>query len=248
MIRAASGDELEQLVLRYGDDPRRGVQRALAAALHRSEELAVEQDRLDGLYGTIDAAASNAVIIGIDEVGRGAIAGPLYVAAVVLPPRPRLPGLDDSKRLSARQRQSLATMITDVAIAIGLSSVEASEIDRIGMSAALRLAISTALSHIELEPDLVLLDGNRLGIHPKERAIISGDSLEAPIAAASIIAKVTRDELMVEVARSHPEYSFESNKGYASPEHIAALQLHGATDMHRKSFLTNILSGQERLF
>jgi len=266
IIRAASADELQQLALRYGNDPRKGVQTALLSAERKHLLAQRESDRLDALYARLDTAAdtsgiattvstqttttttTTSVIVGIDEVGRGALAGPLMVAAVVLPARPRLEELDDSKRLTAKQRERLAARIREVATAFALARVEADEIDATGMAAALRKAMTSALTLLDLEPDLVLIDGNPLGIHPKELAIVGGDSLEAPIAAASVLAKVTRDAWMVENDATFPGYHLAANKGYASPAHISALQTKGPSDIHRKTFLTRVLHPQERLF
>ena len=234
--------------MRYGEDPRKGVQLALATALRSKEKARVELKRLDGLYARLDTAADDVVIVGIDEVGRGALAGPLLVAAVVLPTSPRINGIDDSKRLTAKQRQGLVPRIREIATAIGMARIEAVDIDRIGMAMALRQAMQEALRQIDLEPDLVLVDGNKLGVHPKELAIVGGDGKEAPIAAASIVAKVARDAWMVEADRLYPGYRLAANKGYASPEHIAALQELGPSKIHRRSFLNNILPAQERLF
>ena len=248
LIRAASSQELEQLVLRYGHDPRVGVTRALAAAKRKAAQQLDETRRLDALYARLDAADPGTLIVGLDEVGRGALAGPLLVAAVALPARPRVLQLNDSKQLSASQREKLAAQISELALAIGISAVPPTEIDRIGMAAALRLAFTEALEKTDLDADLVLIDGHPLRIDAREKAIIGGDSLEASIAAASIVAKVRRDAMMSALAESYPQYELAANKGYASASHIAALQKYGASDIHRTSFLTSILSGQERLF
>jgi ribonuclease HII len=159
-----------------------------------------------------------------------------------------LEGLDDSKRLTARQREKLAAQIKEIATASAMASVEAPEIDQIGMAAALRVAVRSALDQLDLVFDQVLIDGLPLGVDPHELAIVGGDGLEAAIAAASILAKVTRDAWMIEADTAYPEYHLAANKGYASRQHIAALREFGPSEIHRKSFLFNILSTQETLF
>ena len=236
------------MALRYQDDPRKGVQHALKSAIRQEQLRKKESLRLDGLYSRLDQAPPQATIVGLDEVGRGALAGPLLFAAVVLPPHPRIEGLDDSKRLTARQREVLSTKITELAAYIGFGWVEASDINRFGMAAALRQAAHLALSGLEPEPDLVLLDGRPLGIHPRETAIVHGDASEAAIAAASIVAKVARDAFMTAAAADYPGYGLAANKGYASAEHIAALRSLGPSAIHRLGFCEEILGDQQRLF
>jgi ribonuclease HII len=205
-----------------------------------------EQKRTEALYERQREAGAAACVIGIDEVGRGSVAGPLTVAAVVLPLEPLILGLNDSKKLAPARREELAREIEAVALAIGISHVEPDVIDRIGMAASLRAAMSRAIEACRLEPDLVLIDGNPMRVHPKERCIVKGDSTVACIAAASIVAKVCRDALMVAADASFPSYGFASNKGYASPGHIAAIRQRGLTPLHRATFCENFL--QQKLF
>ena len=185
------------------------------------------------------------VVVGLDEVGRGPLAGPLTVAAVVLPDEPKIEGLDDSKKLSPKRREELAARIEATACAIGLCHIEPARIDAEGMGACLRAAFRGALESCGVDADAVLVDGNPLHIHPGERNVVKGDGKVACIAAASIYAKVARDALMVELAGSYPAYGFERNKGYGTPEHIEALREIGASPAHRMSFLGNILSEGE---
>ena len=182
------------------------------------------------------------VVVGLDEVGRGPLAGPLTVAALVLPDEPQVEGLDDSKKLTPKRREELAGRIEETACAIGLYHVESARIDAAGIGPCLKEAFSGALARCGVEPDAVLVDGNPLHIHPKEQSIVKGDGKVACIAAASIYAKVKRDALMVELAGRYPGYGFERNKGYGTAEHIAALRRWGPTDVHRRSFIGNILS------
>ena len=191
----------------------------------------------------MDELSAGGVAAGLDEVGRGPLAGPLTVAAVVLPPEPQIVGLDDSKKISPKRREELALQIMDTALAFGIAHIEPAEIDACGMAASLRVCMLRALKACELEPDCVLIDGNPLNIHPREHSVVKGDGKVACIAAASILAKVTRDHIMEAYALRYPAYGFESNKGYGSAAHIAAIREHGPCPLHRMSFLSKILAG-----
>jgi len=247
-IRAATSAELEQLVSRYQDDPRHGVQVALRVAQRRIQQQMRESERLQSLYDRLQAAAPGLVLAGIDEVGRGALAGPLVVAAVVLPPAPLLAGLNDSKQLQPAQRRELAERIQQTALAVGWGWVAAAEIDRGGMAQAMRQAVRLALAGLELEPDQVLLDGLPLHLLPQEVAIVHGDAREASIAAASVVAKVARDAWMQDAAAEYPGYGLEDNKGYGTAEHIAAIRQLGLSAIHRQSFCSRFLQQQAALF
>jgi ribonuclease HII len=180
------------------------------------------------------------VVIGVDEAGRGPLAGPVVAAACVLGPEAPT-GLDDSKKLSAKRRAVLEPQIK-VSCRWALGVVEAEEIDRINIFAATMLAMTRAVAALALEPDEVLIDGNMTpaGRHPDwcwpARAIVGGDALEPCISAASILAKEHRDRLMREYARAHPHYGWETNMGYGTAEHLAALRKHGPSPLHRRSF------------
>jgi ribonuclease HII len=182
----------------------------------------------------------------VDEVGRGSVAGPLTIAAVVLPFEPVILGLNDSKKLSPARREELAQQIHELATAVGISHIEPNVIDRDGMAASLRTAMAQAIEACQLEPDLVLIDGRPMRIHPRERCIVKGDSTVACIAAASIVAKVCRDALMVAADEAFPGYGFASNKGYASEEHIQAIREKGLTPFHRATFCRGFF--QQQLF
>jgi len=203
------------------------------------------------LYGFLDEldGGRDLHIIGIDEVGRGPLSGPLTVAAVSLPLSPRISGLNDSKKLSATRREILSEEIVNIAKSYSIIDIEASEIDRIGIAEAVRLGMTEALNAVVAKtgnPDIVLIDGRPLGVHPAEQAIIKGDSKVACIAAASILAKTHRDALMVGFSEEYPCYGWRSNKGYGSAEHIAAIREQGLSPLHRKTFCRGIL--QETLF
>lgn len=179
-------------------------------------------------------------IVGLDEAGRGPLAGPVVAAAVWLPTGCSLPGLDDSKQLTAECREQLFGIIRSRARAIGIGSANAEEIDRINILEATRLAMGRALAALAdsaPSPDFLLLDAIRLPACPiPQRPIIKGDALSASIAAASIVAKVTRDRLMSEYDLVYPSYRFAVHKGYGTPEHLALLAMHGPSPLHRRSF------------
>lgn len=177
-------------------------------------------------------------ICGVDEAGRGPLAGPVCAAAVILPPHLRIPGLNDSKKLSDKRRRELFPMICDQALAYGIAFATEQEIDEINILHATFLAMERALAQLKIRPDLVLIDGNRqkdFGLPVK--TVVKGDSLSANIAAASVLAKVTRDDFMVRQAEQFPEYGFEIHKGYGTKAHYAALEQYGACPIHRKTFL-----------
>ena len=178
---------------------------------------------------------------GCDEAGRGCLAGAVYAAAVILPTDFKNELLNDSKQLTPARREVLAAKIADAALAIGTCHIEPAVIDAVGMAQALRAAMSGAIKDAGVEPDCVLIDGNPMHVHPKERTLVKGDARIAAIAAASIVAKVTRDHLMVAYDDEYPEYHLAECKGYASAEHIAAIRAHGLTPIHRFSFCGNFL-------
>ena len=178
------------------------------------------------------------VICGVDEAGRGPLAGPVCAAAVILPQGEIIPGLNDSKKLTDKKRRELFPIIKEQAIAYGIGLASQQEIDEINILQATFLAMQRALDQLTVKPDLALIDGNRekdFGVPVK--TVVKGDSLSMNIAAASILAKVTRDDLMVQLAEEYPQYGFEIHKGYGTKAHYAALTEHGASPIHRMSFL-----------
>lgn len=187
----------------------------------------------DGLYGQ-----GVQVICGVDEAGRGPLAGPVCAAAVILPPHLEIPGLDDSKKLTDKRRRELFPIIQQQAIAYGIGLARHEEIDEINILQATYLAMERALAQLNVQPDHVLIDGNRakdFGL--PVTTVVKGDSLSANIAAASILAKVTRDELMENMAVEYPQYQFEIHKGYGTKAHYAALTEYGPSPIHRMTFL-----------
>lgn len=178
------------------------------------------------------------VICGVDEAGRGPLAGPVCAAAVILPKHLEIPGLTDSKKMTDKKRRELFPLIQEQAVAYGIGLASQEEIDEINILQATFLAMERALSQLNVRPDMVLIDGNRereFGV--PVQTVIKGDSLSANIAAASILAKVTRDNLMMELAQQYPQYGFEIHKGYGTKAHYEALRQYGASPIHRRSFL-----------
>ena len=185
------------------------------------------------------------VICGVDEAGRGPLAGPVCAAAVILPKHLEIPGLTDSKKLSDKRRRELFPEIQRQAIAYGIGFASEKEIDEINILQATFLAMERALAQLPITPELALIDGNRerdFGLPAK--TVIKGDSLSANIAAASILAKVSRDDLMLEMAREYPQYGFEIHKGYGTKAHYAALRMYGPCPIHRRTFLRTFYGGR----
>lgn len=178
------------------------------------------------------------VICGVDEAGRGPLAGPVYAAAVILPRDLEIPGLTDSKKLSDKKRRELFPIIQEQAVAFGIGVASEKEIDEINILQATFLAMKRALEKLPIRPDLALIDGNRetdFGVPAK--TVVKGDSLSASIAAASILAKVSRDDYMMELAQKYPQYGFDIHKGYGTKAHYQALREFGPSEVHRMTFL-----------
>jgi len=180
--------------------------------------------------------AGATLIAGVDEVGRGSLFGPVVAAAVILDPGYRIRGLRDSKLLPAERRELLAPRIREHAIAWAVAAVDAARIDQINIYHASRLAMLQAAMQLQPAADYLLIDAVRLDCELPQRAIIHGDALSASIAAASILAKVERDSIMCKWDAVFPEFGLASHKGYSTPQHLAALQQHGPTPLHRQSF------------
>lgn len=199
----------------------------------------LERERIEGLK-TYECAAYEEgcrYIAGIDEVGRGPLAGPVVAAAVILPPDFFLPGVNDSKKLKANQRDELAAAIKQAATSWSIAAIFPPYLDRINILNATREAMRTAVLHLTPLPDFLLIDAVKLNdIHIKQRSIIKGDSLSVSIACASILAKVERDRSMEAFDMLYPGYGFAKHKGYGTREHLEALMQQGACPIHRESF------------
>ena len=178
------------------------------------------------------------MICGVDEAGRGPLAGPVCAAAVILPRGIEIPGLNDSKKLTDKKRRELFPVIQELAVAYGIGFASEQEIDEINILQATYLAMQRAIDQLEGKADFALIDGNRardFGL--PLRTVVKGDSLSASIAAASVLAKVSRDNVMLELAKEYPQYGFEVHKGYGTKQHYEALRQHGHCKLHRLSFL-----------
>ena len=220
-------------------DARIGV-RALAAGVRKKRKArAGEHARLERMLTLEKKLKERGIerIAGVDEAGRGPLAGPVVAAAVVLPPDTLILGLNDSKALSEKRREALFKTIREVALAIGVGEASPEEIDEYNIRNATHRAMCKALAALGMSPDRVLVDGNAVPQSPfPEQAIVGGDRASLSIAAASVIAKVTRDRLMVAYHAQYPDYGFASHKGYGSADHLAALRKHGPCPIHRQSF------------
>jgi ribonuclease HII len=239
MLAACHPADLPGLIRRLSKDPRDGVRdlaRTAAARLRRAE---AEEARLLALMFRQSAlhGLGLAVVAGIDEVGRGALAGPVTACAVILDSSCRIEGLNDSKRLSRPGRVRVADLVRVRAEAFSVAHVGPADIDRWGIGPATRRAWALALAGLARDVDHILLDGSDAGtLGIPTTAVVRGDSSEASIAAASVVAKVERDRLMREAADEHPGYGFDVNFGYGTLEHIAAIAEIGPSPVHRMSF------------
>ncbi|UXI66808.1 ribonuclease HII [Tahibacter amnicola] len=196
------------------------------------------------------AARSRLHVAGVDEAGRGPLAGPVLVAAVILDPKKPIDGLADSKQLTEARREALEPLIRERALAYSIVEVDVEAIDRLNIFHATMHGMAQALVQLAIEPALALIDGNHLpkNLRCDARAVVGGDALEPAISAASILAKVTRDRLMVALDERHPGYGFSSHKGYGTPEHLDALRRLGPCLAHRRSFAPVQATLQPSLF
>lgn len=242
-LKMAEDAEREQLMKVYAPDDRAGVQKLLEKYRKQKEKLLAEKERLAKMRQYEEKYADYAFICGIDEVGRGPLAGPVVAGAVILPKECEILYINDSKKLSAAKRDELYDEIMDKAVAVGLGMASPARIDEINILQATYEAMRQAIAQLSPQPDLLLNDAVTI---PKvtipQVPIIKGDAKSISIGAASIIAKVTRDRMMVYYDSIYPEYGFASNKGYGSAEHIAALKAYGPTPIHRRTFIKNFVS------
>ena len=207
--------------------------------LRRYERTQRERERLDAMYVYERAAvaAGHMLVAGVDEAGRGPLAGPVAVAAVILPQEVHLPRINDSKKLSAAVREELFTQIVAIAISYHVALIDAETIDRMNILQATRMGMYEAIAALTPAPDEVLVDAVELSkLSMPSQSIIKGDAKSVSIAAASILAKVTRDHLMEQYDTEYPHYGFAKHKGYGTQEHIDAIRKYGVCPIHRKSF------------
>lgn len=235
--------QLPEIIETLNQDSRKGVQK-IAARLQRQiakKEAVIEKwNQMNQLEAELSARGYK-VLVGIDEAGRGPLAGPVVAAAVVLDPEEKIYGLDDSKKLSRQKREKIFSEIKAKA-RVGVGQASSSEIDKYNIReatfVAMKRAVKNLLPELDQNPDILLVDGNAVipDLTVEQQSIIDGDAKVNAIAAASIIAKVTRDNIIFKYAEKFPQYNFKANKGYGTAEHIAALQEHGSSPIHRKSF------------
>ncbi len=238
----ASPEELHSLYARYADDTRTGVVNLITKYRKQEAKLQEEIARTEAMSRFEREYESYGYICGIDEVGRGPLAGPVVAGAVILPKDEQILYLNDSKKLSEKKREELYDVIMEKAIATGIGIVSPARIDEINILQATYEAMRIAISNLPVKPDVLLNDAVTIPeVAIPQVPIIKGDAKSVSIAAASIIAKVTRDRLMVEYDKVLPGYGFAGNKGYGSAAHIAALRELGPTPIHRRSFIKNFI-------
>lgn len=241
-LQAACEDELPAFVETYNVDERAGVKKLVESANKRIEALKKERARIEVLKQYEREYESYELICGIDEVGRGPLAGPVVAGAVILPKDCDILYINDSKQLSEKKREELYDIIMEKAVAAAVGYASPERIDEINILQATYEAMREAISKLEVAPNLLLNDAVTIpGVSIKQVPIIKGDAKSISIGAASIIAKVTRDRLMVEYDQIFPEYDFARNKGYGSAKHIEALKTYGPTPIHRRSFIKNFV-------
>ena len=239
-LASVSLDEMPEIAALYAQDERAGVKKLLASFFKKKEKLDAERARMEKMFLYERKYGEYQAICGIDEVGRGPLAGPVTACAVILPKDCHLLYLNDSKQLTAAKREELYDEILKEAVAVGIGTVEPEVIDRINILQATYQAMRIAVGSLSVVPDLLLNDAVTIpGLPMRQVPIIKGDAKSASIAAASIVAKVTRDRLMEEYDAVYPEYGFAGNKGYGSAAHIEALRKYGPCPIHRRSFITH---------
>lgn len=239
-MQAASFDGLPVFIETYAPDERAGVRKIVEAARKRLEALKLEKQRIEGLRVYEEKYREYAYICGIDEVGRGPLAGPVVAGAVILPRDCRILYINDSKQLSEKKREELYDIIMEKAVAVGLGYSTPERIDEINILQATYEAMREAIGKLAVTPDLLLNDAVTIPeVTVRQVPIIKGDAKSISIGAASIVAKVTRDRLMVQYDEVYPMYDFASNKGYGARAHIEALEKFGPCPIHRKSFITH---------
>jgi len=243
LLKNTSEKELLAFINEYKADERAAVKKIVESAQKKQDKYLAELERIELMKKYEKEYGHLGYLCGIDEVGRGPLAGPVYTAAVILPADNDLLYINDSKKLSEKKREELYDKIMDTAIAVGIGCNSPERIDEINILQATFEAMTKAVMNLKVKPDALLIDAVHIPQleEYKQVSIIKGDAKSISIAAASIVAKVTRDRLMQEYAKEYPEYGFDHNKGYGSADHIAALKKYGPCPIHRKSFIGNFV-------
>jgi len=242
--KTLNNDEYKLFIEKYADDERDGIRKLVEAADKKIKALEKERARIETMKEFERRYEEMGYVCGIDEVGRGPLAGPVCAGAVILPKDTEILYLNDSKKLSEKKREELYDVIMEKAVGAAVAFASPKRIDEINILQADYEAMAEAVGKLPVRPDILLLDA----VHVpqleeyKQVSIIKGDAKSVSIAAASIIAKVTRDRLMKELDSKYPEYGFASNKGYGSAAHIEALKKYGPCEIHRRSFIGNFVS------
>lgn len=241
-LEQCSLSQLPQMMCLYENDTREGVKKLLQRAQKKIDAFEKEKERIEQMKIYEKKYHDYSYICGIDEVGRGPLAGPVVAAAVILPKECSILYINDSKQLSEEKREKLFDEIMEQAVGVGIGVVSHATIDEINILQATYEAMRQAVRKLPVQPDLLLNDAVTIpGLTMKQVPIIKGDAKSISIAAASIVAKVTRDRMMTELDRFYPEYGFAGNKGYGSAKHIAVLKEIGPCKIHRRSFIKNFL-------
>lgn len=241
-LAAVKPDSIGRFISEYGDDPRPGVRALVDRAGKKLEKYQAELMRLEKLMEYERKYSSYRYICGIDEVGRGPLAGPVVAGAVILPKDCCILYVNDSKKLSETKREELYDEIMNKAVSVGLGFVDNNRIDEINILQATYEAMRQAIGRLSPQPDILLNDAVTIpDVSIMQVPIIKGDAKSISIGAASIVAKVTRDRLMAEYSKEFPEYDFAGNKGYGSARHIEAIRKYGPCRLHRRSFIGNFI-------
>ncbi|MDM8128227.1 ribonuclease HII [Paraclostridium benzoelyticum] len=244
IIDSISTDEYLKYIDILKDDERKSVKNIAIKLAKKLDKIRAENERLE-LINTFENEGYEkgyTYIGGIDEAGRGPLAGPVVAAVVVFKPGTKIEGINDSKKLSEAKRDELFDIIRDQALDYGIGIVQREEIDEYNILNATYMAMKKAINCLKKTPDYLLVDAAHVpDVSIDQKSIIKGDSKSISIAAASILAKVTRDSIMYEYDKMYPEYGFASHKGYGTDQHYKAIREHGITTIHRRSFLKNIL-------
>lgn len=242
LVNAHTKEELLQFIALYREDERSGVTALLQKAQKAIDSIEKEIHRTESLKKYEHEYEKYGYVCGIDEVGRGPFAGPVVACAVILPANSQILYLNDSKKLSEKKREELYDVIMKEAVAVGIGMRDAGRIDEINILQATYEAMREAISNLKVKPDVLLNDAVTIpGVDIKQVPIIKGDAKSVSIAAASIVAKVTRDRMMVEYDKQYPGYDLASNKGYGTQKHIDGLKIQGPTPIHRRTFIGNFI-------
>ena len=236
-------EQIPAQIALYQEDERKGVQNFLLSQQKKVDKYYQEIERIENLCQYEKEYSQYDFICGIDEVGRGPLAGPVVAGAVVLPKGSRILYINDSKKLSAKKREELFDIIKEEAVSVGIGMASPERIDEINILQATYEAMRQAIANLSIKPELLLNDAVMIpGVDIKQVPIIKGDAKSLTIGAASIMAKVTRDRMMAEYDKEYPQYGFAKHKGYGTKQHTQALLEYGACPIHRKTFLKNILN------